>query len=318
MNSKEPEKIESIIISKIIGNRPIKPASYEMRKLRKSKEDLIVCYNYEQALQNWENEAQKIRNSQPKYENENFVIKERPPINATVKDIFEDFIQTYKILSKRDFNKVNPYSKSDEPNKYLFTLIFYFLNNERFFDSPLLRKDLSEPSFDKGTLSIGGYGCGKTSTMMALILTFRNHVDFVKNIMPSNEKEILKKFEINSCISTDVVNRYGTTKKNYVDEVLNPLMSSKQLYIDDILREEDGDNFGRLNIFKTVLTHRADFGYKTHLTTNYLEVDSDGVVEFLDTETSLLKFRSRYDGRIHDRLFGMYNIIELKGKSFRR
>ena len=59
MNSKEPEKIENIVISEIIGLRPIKPATYEMRKLRKSKEDIIVCYNYEQALQNWEKEAQK-------------------------------------------------------------------------------------------------------------------------------------------------------------------------------------------------------------------------------------------------------------------
>ena len=103
-----------------------------------------------------------------------------------------------------------------------------------------------------------------------------------------------------------------------IDDLLRPLMSYTPLYIDDILREQDASNFGKLNIFLTVLTHRADRGYKSHLSLNYKEKNVNGLVENASVEESLLQFRERYDGRVHDRLFGMYNIIELTGKSFRR
>lgn len=310
--------IETIINSQIYGKRPKKPASYDLRKLRKSKEDLVFCYNYEQEVQKWENNASKIRRAQEGAKNTTIELSENPEINTELNDVVVDFLNAYKLLQKKDFNKINPYSNTNEPNQFLYTLLFYFMQDDRFFDSPLLRKDISEPSLDKGTLTIGGYGCGKTSTFMALLYVFNKHIEFVKKEMPKNQKEILKKYDILGCISSDVVNKYNTIKKSQINDVLNPLMGSKQLYVDDILREQDGDNYGRLNIFKTILTHRADFGYKTHLTMNYLEYEVDGNVFFKNTEESLLKFRSRYDGRIYDRVFGMYNIIQLEGKSFRR
>jgi hypothetical protein len=175
---------------------------------------------------------------------------------------------------------------------------------------------LSEPSFNKGTLSIGGFGCGKTSTFLTLIRAFKNHVKYAKEEIPINLKDILAKFDINSCVSTDVVNEYSTAKdKGVISDIMLPLMSSKALYIDDIIREDDGYNFGKNNIFLKVLTHRSDRDYETHLTLNPL-IKEDGLTE--DILISLMQFDTRYDGRVHDRLFGNYNIIELTGKSFRR
>jgi hypothetical protein len=134
--------------------------------------------------------------------------------------------------------------------------------------------------------------------------------------MPINLKDILAKFDINSCVSTDVVNEYSTAKdKGVISDIMLPLMSSKALYIDDIIREDDGYNFGKNNIFLKVLTHRSDRDYETHLTLNPL-IKEDGLTE--DILVSLMQFDTRYDGRVHDRLFGNYNIIELTGKSFRR
>ena len=319
---KEPELIGNTMISKIIGKRPRIPQTYAMRKLRGTPADIKFCENVEKRIADWEKKYEELRlktlkeREATRLEHENFKVKEVPPIIINAQNILDDFKVLFKKINGKEFNEKNPYSGTNEPLQYICTLIYYFMRHDRFFESPLLRKDLSEPSFDKGTLSIGGYGCGKTSVFNALFAAFRNHIEFVKNKRPSNEKEIISKYDVRSCVSSEVVNDYNSTK--IANDVIHPLLSSKPLYIDDILREEDANNFGKLNIFKTVLTHRADRDYKTHLTTNYHEVENNGKVEFLNTQDSLLEFRNRYDGRVHDRLFGTYNIIELKGKSFRR
>ena len=317
-----PTTAGDFIISKIIGKKPRVPQTYELRKSRGTEEDIEFCKRIDSRVADWNEKADKIRNQQmldnakDKAEKDAFVVKEVPPIIATKLHILNDFKSLYKQIYKRDFNEYNPYSDSDEPVQYVFTLVCYFTKDERFFDSPLLRKDLSEPSFHKGTLSIGGYGCGKTSTFLTLLTAFRNHVKFAKEKRPVNLKEILNKFDINSCVSTEVVNEYITAKdKGLMNSIMTPLMSSKQLYIDDIIREDDAFNFGKNNIFKKVLTHRSDRDYKTHLTLNPL-IKDNGETE--DINISLMQFNTRYDGRVHDRLFGNYNIIELKGKSFRR
>lgn len=315
------------LIEQKIGKKPRKPQTYEMRKRLGTPEDLEFCKNYDDRLAEWEKKYEKLRQEQieeaKKYKamEKKLVVKEVPPIIPNAKKIFQDFSMFYKAQNKVEFNPKNPYSKTDEPLQYIYTLIFYFLKDERFFKSPLLRTDLSNPSFDKGTLSIGGYGCGKTSTWNALLASFNNHLDYIKRLLdkPSNAKELFEMFQLNKCVSSDIVHKYTTCKdKTLLDELLRPLMSFIPLYIDDILREQDANNFGKLNVFLTVLTHRADRGHKSHLTMNYKEIVVDGNIENASVEESLLQFRERYDGRVHDRLFGMYNIIELSGKSFRR
>lgn len=313
------------IIEKAIGKKPRKPQTYDMRKRMGTPEDLEFCKNYDERIAEWEAKYDDFRKKQieenKKYKEleDKIEVKKVPPIIPNHKGVLADFNSFYKIINKVEFNPKNPFSNTDEPLQYIYTLIFYFLKDERFFKSPLLRKDLSEPSFDKGTLSIGGYGCGKTSTWNALLASFKNHVDYIKKQKPSNQDELVKMFHLNKCISSDIVHKYTVCKdKNMIDDLLRPLMSYTPLYIDDILREQDASNFGKLNIFLTVLTHRADRGYKSHLSLNYKEKNVNGLVENASVEESLLQFRERYDGRVHDRLFGMYNIIELTGKSFRR
>lgn len=315
------ELLGDTIISKIIGQKPRKPRSYDMRMVRGSKEDIEVCTTYDKKLKSWDEKAAKIiseehaKNITEREDAKNFVVKKVAPIIVSVKNIYDDFLEHYKIQNKnKSFNTKNPYSDSSEPKEYIYTLIYYFMKDERFFKSPLLRKDLSAPSFEKGTLTIGGFGCGKSSTFFALLSAFRNHVDYVRKVMPENMQDIIDKYRINQCISTDIVNQHDTVKhKNSINDIMMPLMSSVPLYIDDILREDDA--YYQKNIFKKVLTHRADRNSKTHLTMNPSE-DDQGKVE--DIQKSLLQYKTRYDGRIHDRIFGDYNIIELSGKSFRR
>lgn len=317
---KKPLQLGTVIISEIIGKRPVRPSSYNLRKLRGFESDIEFCKKIDGAISEWEEKAEEIRGNQPK-EDRNIDFK-NPDINVTVEAVIDDFLQIYKIQNNKEFQKVNPYSNTNEPELYLKTLVYYFLKDDRFFESPLLNKKLSEPSFEKGTLSIGGYGCGKTTTFLALAAAFKNHCDYVKKVVPGNMYEILAKFDLRTCVSSDIVNqiRKAKEKKISTQDIYTPLQSSRPLLIDDILREEDVLYFGKENVFKNILTLRADRNLKLHLTLNYLEIkDSNGVVTgFKDTENSLFEFRNRYDGRVHDRLFGVCNIIELSGKSFRR
>lgn len=321
--SSDPQQVSDIILEQIIGKKPRKPQTYEMRLKRGEEKDIEFCKNYDERISEWEAKAEEVRlkaveeRKKDLQDAKDFKVKENPPVNVRYKDVLEDFIKAYPRfnLDKSEFSFINPYSESKEPEYLVHTLICYFLRNEKFLNSPLLNTELSKPSFNKGLLIIGGYGNGKTSVMQTLIFCFSQFVKYIEQIKPSNKKELYEQFKINQCISSDIVNQYNLAgDKSHMDYILNPLMSKEQLYIDDILREQIGNNFGKRNIFLDVLTHRADRGFKTHLTLNYKEDGED----VLSTEDSLYMFRDKYDGRVHDRLFGLYNIIELKSKSFRR
>lgn len=318
----EPKQAGEIIISQIIGEKPRIPQTYAMRSVRATEADLDFCKNVDDRIAEWNRKADEIRNQQisdraeEKAKVDAFEIKKVPPITASAIDIYSDFLYHFKNQHRdsKDFNPRNPYSDSDEPKIYVYTLIFYFMKDKRFFDSPLLRKDLSIPSFNKGTLTIGDCGCGKSSVFFALLSTFKNHIDHVNKLQPSNLKDLIDKYRINQCISTDIVNQYRTvTHKKMINEILQPLMSSVPLYIDDILREVNA-GFDD-NVFLRVLIHRSDWGYKSHLTLNPSEDENEKVES---TEKSILQFKTRYDKRVYDRAYGDFNIIELIGKTFRR
>lgn len=311
------EKIGEFVTSKIIGHKPVKPATYDLRKSLISSnqhraEDLDVCGDYEKRLAEWEDESRKIKEQRLR-ELESLPKIEKQTYKITPTQMYADFVKFYKAVNKKDFSPVNPYSDTNEPKEFVYTLIYYFLQDDSFFNSPLLRKDVSIPSFDKGLLVVGGYGCGKSSTFRALFALFRNYSVQIKRIDPKNKKELLQKFRMVECVSTDVVIAYNSSKTP--SSVISPLITINPLYIDDILREEDASNFGKHNIFKTVLTHRGDFNKKMLLSLNPV-IGKDG--EHKSFEDSLKEFELRYDGRVYDRLFGGLNMVEMNGKSMRR
>jgi len=93
-------------------------------------------------------------------------------------------------------------------------------------------------------------------------------------------------------------------------------------YFDDIKTERHASNYGKVNLFKDILENRYNNRVqivkgvtkinKTFGTCNYKE-GYEG-----NTEVALEEFGEMYGGRIYDRLFEMFNIIEFKGKSFRK
>lgn len=321
----EAQKISDVILEQIIGKKPRKPQTYELRKRLNTPEDNEFCKNYEDRIAEWELKAEEVRKKQLQERQEDlkaseeFVLKESPVIRVELNDLIFDVKQLFKIQNKVDFKPINVYSGNNEPELLLYTLAYYFLKRDNFFKSPLLNSKISTPSFDKGLLIVGGYGVGKTSLMLAFSGAMNNFIKSIKKQKPSNLSQLTSDLEIRYSVSSDVVNKFNTAlSKEEIAEIINPLLSRTQLYIDDILREQMGNNFGTRNIFLDVLTHRADRGYKTHLTLNYKEEVIKNESVFYDTEETLKLFKTKYDGRVYDRLFGLYNIIELTSKSFRR
>src|SRR5690606_3748536 len=80
---------------------------------------------------------------------------------------------------------------------------------------------------------------------------------------------------------------------------------------DDMLNEREANNFGKTELFKDILEIRCHNKRITHATCNYDRFQPG------DLEKGLLQFHDKYGGRVYDRLFEMFNIIEFKGKSMR-
>ena len=75
------------------------------------------------------------------------------------------------------------------------------------------------------------------------------------------------------------------------------------------MAEEKANNYGKIELFKQIFEKRYSNRTKTIISLNYV---GDTV------ESTLEAFAERYGERNYDRIFEMYNIIELKGESLRK
>jgi DNA replication protein DnaC len=69
--------------------------------------------------------------------------------------LWELFKFYFKNITGKDF------LETDKSKSYVSLIFYYFLKSKKFFEHENLRPNLSEPSFNKGLLIIGGYGVGK-------------------------------------------------------------------------------------------------------------------------------------------------------------
>lgn len=217
-----------------------------------------------------------------------------PHNNFTIKEIRDLFFIEYQTMFKREF-KI-----TDGSSYLLHTILCYFFKDERFFNSPLLiiPQDTT-PSFDKGFLIMGQTGTGKTSILLALEQVFKKHVIF-------NSKTHFK-----STTAIEVVNEFEKIKTPEEREDFYFKNQHGFKFFDDVKSEGDASNFGKVNLFKTILHLRNAKGSRTIITCNYHPLFPN------DFEKGLDEFGTRYDERIYDRLFSDFNFIEARGKSFR-
>jgi hypothetical protein len=214
-----------------------------------------------------------------------------PEFSITARQLWRLFKLNFPVVNKRPFIKIEGVTiKNLEP------LIYYFSRDERFFECDNLNKNLSVPSFDKGLLVIGNFGNGKTATMKVFEKIFKGIPGVGFKGYSANE--VVTMFE--KC-STDLAR----------DEFENQIWKGIK-YFDDLKTERIASNYGKVNIFKEIIEERYNRKAKTHVTCNYKKDFPDDLIVALD------EFEDKYEGRVYDRLFEMYNIIEFKGKSFRK
>ena len=234
--------------------------------------------------------------------------------------LYEIFVDNYKFVNMREFDESH---NNYESRKLARTLTAYFLRNSNFFKSPLLCKNddgtfKSFPDLNKGLLIIGSYGIGKTSIIKTFHEIFkyaRNNELHVKNKL--GEFELLMWYEIYFGFSTtnDVVSDFEGIKRNehsdedYIWDQFWKKHSKGFRYYDDVMTEKVASNFGKVELFKLIFEKRYSNKAKTIISLNY---DGDTV------DSTLESFAKRYGERNYDRLFEMYNIIELKGESLRK
>jgi hypothetical protein len=177
----------------------------------------------------------------------------------------------------------------------LKTLVYYFLEDERFFKSPLIR-DISVPSFSKGLLVIGGYGNGKSSMFEICHHFFRQYKDYAFKTFNANQ----------------VIEMYETASGYHEKEDFWSQVLKGRCHFDDVKTEREASNYGKANLFKDILERRYDARVKTHISCNYPENHPN------DLNRGIQEFGEKYGGRVHDRIFEMFNVIEFKSKSYRK
>ncbi len=229
-------------------------------------------------------------------------IPDLKPIEITARNLWELFKSNFEIVNSRTFVKIENVTISN-----LEPLIYYFTKDERFYKCENLSK-LSEPSFDKGLLIIGNFGNGKTATLRTFESIFKNIDGFAFKGYSANE----------------VVTMFEACNSDIDREDFNKKMFRGTRYFDDVKTERIASNYGKVNLFKEILEERYNRFYptktpkevkrklKTYITANFKDGHPDNL------EMALEEFSEKYGERVYDRLFEMFNIIEFKGKSFRK
>lgn len=214
--------------------------------------------------------------------------------------LFKQFLEVYKTENGKDF------IQNSESLENLKPILLYFARDEKFFNSKNLRtkfnfggvEKISNPSFDKGILIIGGFGNGKTSIMKTFHKIFCYGLSKNPNFFSVHStNEMVKLFE--SCENS-------SEKDAFFDRFTKGVK-----YFDDVKSEEMASNFGKKNVIKHILEERYLKGMKTYITCNYHNQFPE------DLDSGIAEFAEIYGNRVFDRLFEMFNIVEFKGKSFR-
>lgn len=212
--------------------------------------------------------------------------KEHP---FTKNDLWKIFNLEFKNL----FSK--PFFIDNEIAKNLAPIFYYFLESEKFFSCENLRSDITAPSFKKGLLLFGNIGVGKTQTMLVFERIFRKYSPHRFTVSPTYE----------------VVDKYEDIKTIEDRNFFYKYYCNGTILFDDLNAEKMANNYGKVNVLKDLIIRRSASQKKTHLTLNPLPGFDN------DINGSLLNLGEIYGQRMVDRMYEMFNVIQLKRKSIR-
>lgn len=306
--------------------RPGKPLSYDKLLMMDPSHEIVMKYDME--FMAYENLLVEYNEKRREFDPVGYEADEKAKKDYFRKINGYDQAKEFNIseinskslydLFKFQFEKTNGKKFDESFNdgesaKLAFSLVLYFLKNEKFLESPLINK-ISEPSLQKGLLIIGGYGCSKTSILKTFNELFLDAQNSPNLSVYTNSKVILSlglfSLKFGYKTANGIIDEYEACE-NENEKVQFWQRNTKYLtYFDDVLTERKASNYGKIDIFTELFQKRDAYGSTTLITCNY----KDGC----SLEDSLLEFGARYTGRVYDRLFSMFNVIELKGKSFRK
>lgn len=263
---------------------------------------------YEKYLENLKNQSESYENKKP-----DIILPDIKPID--VESIYEVFKAAFNFFRGKCFDEnVN----GGEGRKLARTLCAYFIGKKAFIKSPLINSKVSVPSLEKGIMIIGGKGIGKTDILKTFYEMFYyslNHPIMVKDIEGTNQ--FLGRYKLNFHFHTanEVVENFEYCSNENDKKAFNEKFASGFRYFDDVMSENIGSNYGKFEVFKTILENRYSKKSKTIISVNYHD-EEDG--KHKDVSKTLNAFGNRYGDRVFDRVFEMFNVIELNGNSLRK
>ncbi len=212
------------------------------------------------------------------------------------------FLPCYKIVAGKEF------IQTPETLANIAPLVEYFARDSNFKTRDRLLMQLGHqqlrPNLNKGLLIIGGYGNGKT-TIMETFATLFDHYQMPMKFSSYKAHDLVTEYERLGADPTFL----ESSKYQFYER----LSKVKGLYLDDVKKEREASNYGKVNLIRDILEKRYDHkNSTTYITCNY----RDGA-PCEDPEDALAEFGEKYGGHIYDRLFEMFNIILFKGKTFR-
>jgi len=257
----------------------------------KSKTPELLTDLEKKQIEIYENRHKQTKqNSQ--YLHNYFEMINKPKIKTEIKidvnELFTVFKNTFLELNGKKFEL------NDVTRENIAPFLYYFSKNEKFFKCKNL-SNLSKPSFDKGLLVIGDFGNGKTSVFKTFEKIFKNMPGYIFTGYSANH----------------VVVEYEKCTDDILRKEFEHKMFKGKRYFDDVKTERTASNYGKVNIFKEILEERYNQKSLTYISCNYKDGSPNDINE------ALSEFGEKYGGRVYDRLFEMFNIIEFKGKSFR-
>ena len=220
-------------------------------------------------------------------------------------ELSNTFLKTFSLIYKGHKGDPLKFVKNIETKNNILPLIYYFTKDARFFNCKNVvdhefnysgKIKQSIPSFEKGLLIIGNFGNGKSSSMNVFHRIF-SRLDNLK-FRQYSANDVIESYE--NCATPDEKRSFWFQHNKGV------------IYYDDVRTERIASNYGKTNLFKDIIEKREVRNLKTYITCNF-KTGSPG-----DVKEALIEFAEKYENRVFDRLFSMFNIIIFTGGSFRK
>lgn len=235
------------------------------------------------------------------------------------KNLSHGFLQAFELLNAKKY-ELNPDSILN-----IKAVVQYFANDEAFFQSERLIKQIDDrelvPSFKKGILIVGDFGNGKSSIMQ----TFEYLIDHNYKIALDQKWDTVNqwkrlRFKFRSCRT--IASEYEYLSKEDSKQVFLNKYSVFDYCFDDITKEQIASNYGLKNVIQVILENRYDDIFvkikeekkvnRTHGTINYHKEYPGNL------KIAIQALGVKYEPHMYDRALQIFNIIEFKGKSFRK